>query len=98
MRFAGYDVEIAGDGVSALRSIDQAQPDLIVLDLHLPRLRGEAILSELAASPELRRIPVVIVTGTDPGHTIKQANSILHKPCDPQRLVAIVEEQIQSAA
>lgn len=98
LRFAGYDVDVAGDGVSALRLIECERPDLVVLDLHLPRLHGEAILSELAASPDLRQIPVVIVTATDARQTIRQANAILRKPCDPERLVAIVEEQIESAA
>jgi two-component system, sensor histidine kinase and response regulator len=98
LRFAGFDVDIASDGVDALRAIDHGRPDLIVLDLHLPRLRGEAILSELSVDPELCRIPVVVVTGTDAPHMAAQAAVILRKPCDPDHLVAVVEERLHPAA
>jgi DNA-binding response OmpR family regulator len=98
LRMAGYTVDIAGDGVTALRLIEEARPDLIVLDLHLPRLRGEAILSELTATPALRQIPIIIVTGTDAQRTVTRANAILRKPCDPQRLVAIVDEHLEAVA
>ena len=43
LTFEGFDVAIATDGLSALRRIDEQTPDLVVLDLHLPRLRGEAV-------------------------------------------------------
>ena len=97
LRFSGFDVDIATDGVSALSQIEQQRPDLIVLDLLLPRLRGEAILAELADDPHLREIPVVICTGTDVRLSVAQATAILRKPCAPDVLVAVVEQQLPAA-
>jgi DNA-binding response OmpR family regulator len=98
LRFAGFDVQLATDGMSALWAIDQATPDLVVLDLHLPRLRGEAILSELSANPALQHIPVVVVTGSDAQAAVAQASAILRKPCAPDTLLAVIEEHLDPAA
>jgi DNA-binding response OmpR family regulator len=98
LRFAGFEVAIAPDGLAALRTLEQQSPDLIVLDLQLPGFRGEAVLSEVAMRPDLRHIPVVVVTGSDASVAAPQAAAVLRKPCDPERLVAMVEEQLQSAA
>ena len=98
LRFAGFDVHVAAEGMAALRHVDQSPPDLIVLDLHLPGLGGEAILSEIAASPNLNHIPVIVVTGGDAKAAIAQAPAILRKPCDPGRLLALVEQHLSRAA
>jgi len=94
LRFSGFDVDVAEDGVTALWKIEQNRPDLIVLDLHLPRLRGEAVLSEIAERPELRNTPVIVVTGSDARLTIQQAKAILRKPCYPELLVSIIQQHL----
>ena len=98
LRFAGFDVHVAADGIAALRHIDQSPPDLIVLDLHLPGVHGEAILGEIAATPSLNHIPVIVVTGGDTRAAVLQATAILRKPCDPNRLLALVEQHLGRAA
>lgn len=98
LRFEGFDVDTAFDGESALRQIDQHRPDLIVLDLHLPRLGGEAIVDEIAATPALRRTPVVVVTGSDANIAVEQAAALLRKPCEPDRLLSVIERHFASAA
>ena len=60
LRFGGFDVFIASDAIAALWRIDQALPDLVVLDLHLPGLRGDVILEEIAERPDLRHIPIIV--------------------------------------
>jgi DNA-binding response OmpR family regulator len=97
-RFAGFEVHVTTEGMAALRHVDQSPPDLIVLDLHLPGLGGEAILSEIAASPSLNHIPVIVVTGGDAKAAIAQATAILRKPCDPGRLLTLVEHHLGRAA
>jgi CheY-like chemotaxis protein len=91
-------VSAAENGVTALWYIDQAPPDAIVLDLHLPGIRGEVILSELGARPDLCHIPVIVVTGSDAQLVVAQANAILSKPVDVGRLVSVVEEHLDEAA
>ncbi len=99
LRLAGFDVDVAGDAIAALRYLDQSSPpDLVVLDLHLPGIHGEAVLGEISATPALRHIPVIVVTGSDARLAVAQATAILRKPCDPGRLVSIVERHLSRAA
>jgi DNA-binding response OmpR family regulator len=99
LRFAGFDVDLAHDGVSALMLIEQQTPDLVVLDLHLPRLGGEAILSELAATPATSEVPVIIVSGAEAqAALVAQARAFLPKPCAPDRLLSTIERHLDPAA
>jgi len=91
--FAGYDVDVAGDGLTALEDIDEDHPDLVVLDLHLPQLDGDRILSEVAATPDTCNIPVIVVTGTDATGSVG-ASAILRKPCDPGDLLALIAQKL----
>ncbi len=59
---AGFNVVTAADGVEALERIASAPPDLITLDLVMPRKGGAAVLKELRVKPEWSRIPVIVVT------------------------------------
>jgi two-component system response regulator MprA len=96
LSFAGFDVAVSGDGLTALEDIDEEHPDLVVLDLRLPQLDGGTILREIAATSDTRTIPVIVVTGDD--GDVPQASLVLHKPCDPALLVAAVKQRFQAAA
>ncbi len=93
--FQGFDVDVASDGLSALWHIQEKKPDAIVLDLGLPFLRGEAILTELAASPSMRQIPVVVVTGSEPAYVPGWTGAILKKPCDADRLISTISSMFK---
>jgi CheY-like chemotaxis protein len=93
LRFEGFDVDSAGDGIAALWHIEQHRPDVVVLDLQLPQLRGEAVLNELASSPELCSTPVIVVTG-DEMLTDQKPSAVLHKPCAPDRLISVIEHYV----
>jgi CheY-like chemotaxis protein len=62
LKQAGYLVLTAADGVEALILAYESHPDLILLDLMLPKLDGAAVLRTLKADPVTARIPVVVVT------------------------------------
>ena len=98
LRFEGFEVDYASDGVSALQRMELHPPNLIVLDLHLPCLSGEAILKEIAENPALRKTPVIVVTGADVQKAIVQATAILRKPCAPDRLLSAIERHLAAAA
>jgi len=87
----GFEVEEAGDGIEALQRLEQRSPDLIVLDLGLPRLSGLSVQQEIAAHAVTRQIPIVIVTGStmELGHL--DVPCVLRKPVTPEELVAAVE-------
>ncbi len=58
----GFIVHEAGDGVAALDEVDRLAPDLVVLDLNLPRLDGYGVLSHLRARPATQKLPVIVLT------------------------------------
>jgi CheY-like chemotaxis protein len=80
-----------GDFVSAPR------PDLILLDLNLPRKSGHEILAEVKSDANLQRIPVVILTTSDAEEDILRsydlhANAYITKPVDFDRFLSVVRE------
>jgi CheY-like chemotaxis protein len=82
-----------------LQLLDRVSPpDLILLDLRMPIVSGEAVMRELSAQPHLRHIPVVIVTALSGTHDHLQANCVLHKPVEPEHLVRTVRSCLISGA
>jgi len=73
LTMAGFTVVVAVDGIEGLQRAGQESPDLIVLDMMLPRLSGLDVLRRLKASPETQAIPVVILTGLSKGNGEKLA-------------------------
>ena len=94
----GFDVIEAGDGLEALLRIDQSPPDLVVLDLMLPRLSGIAVQQEIAAQAVTRQIPVVVITGSGIDPTGMQVACFLRKPVSPEQLLEVVRECITAGA
>ncbi len=58
----GYEIAMAYDGQEALNAVDQREPDLILLDIMMPRMSGYEVCERLKSSEETRVIPVLIVT------------------------------------
>jgi two-component system response regulator CpxR len=87
LRDEGYDVSVAGNGEQALTEMRKNHsPDLVLLDLMMPVMSGWELLEILETSPELARIPVVVVSAMSaPG-----AWESLPKPIDLDRLLATV--------
>ncbi|MGC1434938.1 MAG: response regulator [Terriglobales bacterium] len=63
LKKAGYHVVTAVDGMEALSVAQSSHPDLILLDMMLPKLDGPSVLRALKADPLTAEIPVVVVTG-----------------------------------
>jgi len=95
LAFAGFDVDVAGDGLAALENIDQDHPDLVVMELKMPQIGAEAILSEAAATPETSHIPFIVLAASEPTMPSLRASAVLRKPCAPGDLVALVERHLQ---
>ncbi|OVE84886.1 response regulator [Natronolimnobius baerhuensis] len=96
------DLYVVSDGTEALEFLtqeheysDAPRPDLILLDLNLPRTDGEEVLLELKADPELRSIPVIVLTSSRAEEDIARsyelhANAYLTKPVDPDEFIETV--------
>ena len=97
-------LHVAGDGVEALEYLrregehaDAPRPDLILLDLNLPRRDGRQVLAEVKSDDELRRIPVVVLTTSEAEEDILRsydlhANAYVTKPVDFERFVQVIQQ------
>jgi chemotaxis family two-component system response regulator Rcp1 len=95
-----FVVEDGAEALGFLRSegkYDSApRPDLILLDLSLPRKNGQEVLAEIKADADLKRIPVVVVTSSEAEKDILEAydnhvNCYLTKPVDLEQFMGIVK-------
>lgn len=59
---AGFEIKIVGDGEEAIEALETFTPDLILLDLVMPKKDGYAVLQDLKAEPKWKSIPVLIAT------------------------------------
>ncbi len=92
LRDLGYRVREARDGIEALDAIDAEEPDLVLLDVDMPRLDGLAVCQRLKAHPVRRLIPVVILTAAQDRDTRLRgiaagADDFLTKPFDAKELL-----------
>jgi putative two-component system response regulator len=91
----GFDVDVVGDGASALDAVKEHAPDVVLLDWMLPRMNGLEVCQRLKADPLTRLIPVVLLTGLDAKeHRLAGINAgaddFLTKPFDFEELRARV--------
>ena len=97
------NLHVAKDGVEALAFLrregnyaDAVRPDLILLDLNLPRKDGREVLADIKADPDLKTIPVVVLTTSraeqDVLHSYQlQANCYITKPVDLEQFIHVVK-------
>ena len=67
----GFEVKVVESGDLAMSAVQTFKPDIILLDLLLPKKQGKEVLKELKADPELKLIPVVILSNLDSDDDIK---------------------------
>jgi two-component system cell cycle response regulator DivK len=97
----GYRVETAMDGHEAVVKARALHPDVVVLDLHMPRIDGWGALKVLRDDPNTAAIPVVVLTCDDfksfpkPAARTAGAVSYLMKPCLPEWLANEIAERLR---
>ena len=89
----GYEVRQARDGIEAIEAIDRDEPDLVLLDVDMPRLDGIAVCAQVKAHPVRRLIPIVLITAHQDRETRLRgiaagADDFLTKPFDAAELRA----------
>jgi two-component system, OmpR family, response regulator RpaA len=90
----------AHDGVECLAMARQLQPDVVVLDMMMPRLNGLDVLSELRADEELADTPVIVLTAQPASREEAMrggASRVMLKPFTPDEISAAVEEVLAEA-
>jgi len=88
---AGFEVEVAGDGIEALQRVEVFIPDLIILDVLMPRLDGRATLRHLRKNGNWTSVILLTQVGESVERAMaleEGADDYLNKPFDPQELIA----------
>ena len=97
------ETAVVADGAKAIEFLHRrgevggaARPDLILLDLNLPKFSGKQILSDLERDAELRKVPVVILTSSSADRDILEtydlgANCYVTKPVDLEKFIVVVK-------
>ena len=95
LQFCGFRVMTARDGFEALTLAGQDPPDIILMDLAMPRIDGWEAIRELKANPRTSDIPIVAVSGYTEGDAARRAREAgaevcLAKPCLPSQVARAI--------
>ena len=98
---ADYDIEIARDGDETLKKVQSFQPDLILLDIMMPKISGFEVCKRLKAKPETAGIIIHMITALDQHHDIDRAveagtNDFLTKPINKAELLLRIKAALAS--
>lgn len=99
---AGYDMIEATDGEAGTRLAGTERPDLILMDIQLPVLDGYEATRRIKADPELRHIPIIVVTsyalsGDDAKAIAAGCDAYVAKPFSPRQLLATIRQFLGEA-
>lgn len=107
MEEAGYAVVTAPDGVQGLEKAREEKPDLVILDVQMPERDGFTVFADMRKDPDLKDIPVVMLTGIadkvsipfsakDMGEYIgEEPQAYVEKPVDPDMLTKTVRQVLE---
>lgn len=100
---AGYEVEVAYDGQEALEKVKQSKPDLMILDLMLPKMNGYKVCRLLKFDERTKEIPILIFTARAQVEDITLAtecgaDAYLTKPFEAKVLLAKIQELLAGGA
>lgn len=104
LRLHGLEVSTAGDGLDALEHLRQRRPDVVLLDMGLPRCDGASTVREIRREPEWAGLKVLAVTGRSPdefeavGGPAADVNGWLRKPVNPEALLRVLQRQLAEVA
>ena len=95
LRFAGFEVELASNGAEAVEKVSESIPDLILMDVRMPRMTGYQACEALKENPATQDIPVVFLSAKGQESEIQEgleagAMEYILKPFAPDELTAQV--------
>jgi len=99
LKSAGYDLVEAEDGQAALVAAKAQRPDLILMDIQLPLMDGYEATRRIEADPDLRSIPIIVVTsyalsGDEGKARAAGCDGYVTKPYSPRQLLAKIKEYL----
>jgi DNA-binding response OmpR family regulator len=96
----GFTVEVANDGHSGLNAIREFQPDVVVLDLMLPKLSGVDVMKQVRANPLFQDLPIIVFSNTYLTNMVQEAwkagaTKCLSKAnCSPKQLIEVIRSTL----
>lgn len=100
LEMENYEVVVARDGVEALDVAVRELPDIILLDVGMPKKDGIEVCQRLKADQSTRKIPIIFLSALVRGEDIRRGLEVgaaryLPKPCTPRRLLRVVKEELE---
>jgi len=98
----GYDISVARNGQEGLELIKEIRPDLILLDIIMPKMGGFEVLEEMQKDQELQNIPVIIISNSGQPVEINRAQKLgakdwlIKTDFDPQEVIDKVKKQFSA--
>lgn len=101
LKYNGFDVKAAEDGVDGLDMLSSWRPDLIVLDVMMPRMDGLTMCRQVRQLPETADLPIIMISGRTQGQVIREglaagANKYMTKPMSLETLMQNIQELLPS--
>ena len=96
----GYNISVAKDGVEGIEKMRQIKPDLILLDIVMPRMGGLEVMQEMRKDKELENIPVIIISNSgqpvelDKAKELGAKDWLIKTEFDPQEVLKKIKKQI----
>lgn len=102
LELEGYEVQLASDGVEAVEAAREFRPDLIILDVMMPRMDGWQACATIREDADLADIPVVFLSARAQDADVEKGEALgaaayLTKPFDPGDLLDLVAELVKGA-
>src|SRR3989304_3906133 len=100
LKLEGFDVEVVGDGVSAMEAIEKISPNAIIMTPVLPGLNGVEVSHFIRENPQYKAIPIIFLSESEEPllnniPDLSQKFGIVNKPIDPTKLVNTVKEYLE---
>ncbi len=100
MKREGFEVAVAGDGEAALRAVEAKMPDLVLLDIMLPKKNGFEVCQTIRANPEWQAVKIVMLTAKGRDTEVAKgtalgADAYMTKPFSTKDLIAQVRQLLE---
>lgn len=96
----GFEVELAVDGEAGWKAVEAMRPDVVILDLMLPKLNGVEVLKRIRGTPECKDLPVIVLSNAYLSNLIQDAwragadNCLVKANCTPKQLLEVVQKTL----
>jgi len=97
----GYEVSVARNGVEGLEKMKKVNPDLILLDIVMPKMNGFEVMEEMQSDPELKKIPIIIISNSGQPVELDRAiklgakDWLIKTNFDPREVISKIVKQIK---